>query len=1111
LKILLPSLIFLLPLRAQQQINYTNGQVNSTAISTTAPNDPTTLNTATGTATQSGAITGTGGIIITGNGTLMLANNSNSYSGGTTMNSGVLILTGGNLGSSLGGLTVNGGTVDLFGNTITTGALSGTGGTILNNKNTSAILFIGTGNTSGTYSGVLADHSVGTGVLSLIKMGSGTQVLAGINTYTGPTFAKEGTLNISGTVNSSNFTVGNGALTPTLAGTGMINSQLSTTFSGSFAPHIAPGATLGAVGTLHLGNLGFTIGNGTNFDYDLNTDPTAGGASNDLISMTGGTLTFSGTTTFNFDVMSRLSTSANYTLISGASTTSGFNATHFTTTGLDSGLTATYSLVGTTLVVSFTGTTTSPAVAYFNGNTSGDLNTASNFYTSASGTTVIASAVGSSTDVILTANSGGSSLHTPSLNSGNLTINSLTLTGTGNPFSSAISLSGTSSLTIKAAGLTAQSGAVNDSINVPIVLGNSQTWTVNDTSNPLFSILTVGGTVSGAGKILTKAGAGTLRLNGNNIYDGGTTVVSGTLIPGSSTTVTGSMITSGPFGTGLLTLGNGTGLSTSFVSGAITLANSLSLSGTVTLESSGASLTLDGSGLLTPATIALTGTTTLIIHGLLSVNDSITGNSPLTITAGMVAISSTTTSAFSTTLSSGGSAFISNGQSLGSGNITLAFGSLGYSGTSSGTLAQNITVIGGGISNSSGNVLTLNGTITIANPGGTTLSITGGRDVINGPILGSSAGSDTNFSGNSTIGLNNSNTYSGLTSISGTSTVLTGVNNALPSSTTIRFGVSTDPAGSVNTLDLLGTSQTISGIIEVGPDVNQIISSNGSASTPAIGSTASSATGVLTLNITGTTATSYGGLLGDSNGSRAANNFALTKSGTGVLALTRGAGNLYTGGTLITTGTLVVSNTSGSATGTGTLTLNSGATLAGAGAINSSSNTISGVVQAGAGGTSTTGSMTLTATGTTSFSNANLVFNLSSTSLGQSTTLDVGSTPSVLFSNTTLTLDLVGAGIIPNTTQYTLLTSSLTGSGAGGSVFGGITVDGSGVISGLTVVFNDSSGNPTSYYSPSYLKLVSNGSGYNIDIEVVPEPETWALIIGGMTLIALCQWRRTRS
>ncbi len=54
-----------------------------------------------------------------------------------------------------------------------------------------------------------------------------------------------------------------------------------------------------------------------------------------------------------------------------------------------------------------------------------------------------------------------------------------------------------------------------------------------------------------------------------------------------------------------------------------------------------------------------------------------------------------------------------------------------------------------------------------------------------------------------------------------------------------------------------------------------------------------------------------------------------TQTPTGIVELSRAAGNTYSGGTTVTAGTLLVSNTSNSGTGTGTVTVKSGATLGG--------------------------------------------------------------------------------------------------------------------------------------------------------------------------------------
>ena len=57
----------------------------------------------------------------------------------------------------------------------------------------------------------------------------------------------------------------------------------------------------------------------------------------------------------------------------------------------------------------------------------------------------------------------------------------------------------------------------------------------------------------------------------------------------------------------------------------------------------------------------------------------------------------------------------------------------------------------------------------------------------------------------------------------------------------------------------------------------------------------------------------------------------MTKTGANTVTLT--TANTYKGGTAVTSGTLLVDNTSGSGTGTGAVTINSGGTLGGSGTI----------------------------------------------------------------------------------------------------------------------------------------------------------------------------------
>ena len=106
-------------------------------------------------------------------------------------------------------------------------ALTGAG-TVESTYGSSAPLTVGVAGGSGTFSGTITAG----GGISLIKAGSGTQVLAGPNTYTGATTVSNGTLVVNGSVSG-----GTGVyLAPagTLAGIGVIGAPVVS--DGTFAP-----------------------------------------------------------------------------------------------------------------------------------------------------------------------------------------------------------------------------------------------------------------------------------------------------------------------------------------------------------------------------------------------------------------------------------------------------------------------------------------------------------------------------------------------------------------------------------------------------------------------------------------------------------------------------------------------------------------------------------------------------------------------------------------------------------------------------------------------------------------------------------------------------------
>jgi fibronectin-binding autotransporter adhesin len=210
------------------------------------------------------------GITKTGAGTVLL-NGVNAYQGATTVAAGTLRLGNASaLGTAVPTLYVNaGGTLDLNGfnlaaTTLTDGPSGG--GTITSAS--AAVVTV----SSGTFSGILSGGS-----LALNKVGSGTLILAGTNTYTGPTTVAGGTLQLgnggttgriasditnSGAVvfNRSNATTyrnvvsGNGTVT---IASGTVSFTGANTYTGATT---VAGGTLDVIGS--LGNTTVTVAAG---------------------------------------------------------------------------------------------------------------------------------------------------------------------------------------------------------------------------------------------------------------------------------------------------------------------------------------------------------------------------------------------------------------------------------------------------------------------------------------------------------------------------------------------------------------------------------------------------------------------------------------------------------------------------------------------------------------------------------------------------------------------------------------------------------------------------------------------------------------------------------
>jgi autotransporter-associated beta strand protein len=183
--------------------------------------------------------------------------------------------------------------------------------------------------------------------------------------------------------------------------------------------------------------------------------------------------------------------------------------------------------------------------------------------------------------------------------------------------------SGAGTLTIGSGGINASPATTSATgrtytFSEGIILGNTQTWTVNNngTGTTLLSAtggvsgsgqnlgitgtgnVTISGTVATGTGNLTKSGTGILTLGGANTYSGGTFLNAGTILAGNNAAL----------GTGTLTIAGGTLASSSAT--ARTLANTIVMNGNVTLGQAAG-----GTGALTLGNVDLgTATRTVTVN-----------------------------------------------------------------------------------------------------------------------------------------------------------------------------------------------------------------------------------------------------------------------------------------------------------------------------------------------------------------------------------------------------------------------------------------------------------------------------------------------------------------
>ncbi len=455
-------------------------------------------------------------------------------------------------------------------------------------------------------------------------------------------------------------------------------------------------------------------------------------------------------------------------------------------------------------------------------------------------------------------------------------------------------------------------------LNCGYVLGNGAVWNVASGRT-----LTVNGAISGAsGKNLTMQGDGMVILSGSNTYSGVTALVAGstglTLKLGTNNVIpdgTNAADVSIGFGctldlngksetiNGLL--GTSSGSLVSYVDNtAAGTTSTLTVGGVQTLATEIFAGILQNTGAGSTLNFVKTGTNQITLQKANTLTGTVTVNG-----GGTLAVQNVTPFDNISGLSVGGSTFMC----IGSATLPAPV-----------TLTSNTTFnVGGNVSGT----LTLNGPIGGA---GDIKILSAANTVGDAPLV--ILGATSTFTGNVTIDSNPSSTLNSMT-------VRLGVTDALPTNTVVTLDGQNATSGThVCDLDLNGNNQTLAGLANVtrtGSRLQRVYSITGPA----------------TLTINNSANYSFGGTLGNGDGS--GENVALVKTGAGTFTLS-GRTNTYANGTTINAGTLLVNNTTGSGTGSGAVIINNGATLGGTGFIDGAiTNNAGGTLAPGAAGIGT--------------------------------------------------------------------------------------------------------------------------------------------------------------
>ncbi|MFZ5781135.1 MAG: autotransporter-associated beta strand repeat-containing protein [Pseudomonadota bacterium] len=743
--------------------------VNATLVNGTN----STINTNGLGATWSGVLSGAGGLIKDGGGTLTLTG-ANSYTGGTRVDAGTLLVSGGGtLGATSGSTTVNGGTLDLGGTTQTqNGGVSLTSGTIQNGT-------LSSGGDFALGAGVVSANLTGTG--GVVKSGTGTVALSGNNTYSGGTAIEGGLINFVSAANfgSGSITLNGGGLQWATGSTADISNSVSLGAAGGTfdtnGNNVGLASSIAGAGSLTKAGAGTLTLSAAN-SYSGGTHVNAG----TLMISGGGTLgVTSGSTTVNggtLDLGGTTQTQDGGVSLTGGTIQNGTLSTagDFSLSGgtVNANLTGGGRVVKTgtgTVVLSGSNTHTGGTVAQ-----GGLINFAStaNFGT---GSITLSGgglqwATGNTTDISgrLTAlGSGGGTFHT---NGNNVTLASaitgaggLTKAGAGtltlsaaNSYTGGTVVSGGTLLLSGLGTLGASSGSTTVTGGVLDLGGTTQTQnggvivTGGTIQNGTFSSSATfeveSGTVniglSGSGG-LVKNGAGTVVLSAANNYTGGTIINEGAVSVSNDSNL-------GAAGSGIM-LGGGALLTTS----------SFTTTRPVTLNAGGGALeTAPGTTLTLAGSVSGAGGLTKTGNGALVLQEASSFTGSTTIGGGVLALSGNGSLAQSSGVNlAAAGATLDISASTGNQTIQDLAGATGSAialgGNTLATGTSNSTTFGGSIDGTGGLVkqgsgtLVLTGTSTYTGP----TAVNAGGLVVNGSVASTvTLDSGTVLGGSGTIG-----------------------------------------------------------------------------------------------------------------------------------------------------------------------------------------------------------------------------------------------------------------------------------------------------------------------------------------------------------------------